>query len=80
MGAPVLRAGAGDVPVHLPADADTVPVAGWRWSITCRAFCTPTLADAVLWYHAGNLIMAGVLAAGWLTAALVLFRRCGWQS
>jgi hypothetical protein len=38
-----------------------------------------TLADAVFWYHVGNLIMAGVLSAGWLIAALVLFRRCGWQ-
>jgi hypothetical protein len=38
------------------------------------------MADAVFWYHGGNLIMSGVLAAGWLTAALILFRRCGWQS
>jgi hypothetical protein len=39
-----------------------------------------TLADAVVWYHAGNLIMSTVLAIAWLSAALVLFRRCGWQS
>jgi hypothetical protein len=38
-----------------------------------------TLADAVAWYHTGNLIMVALLAAGWLTTALVLFRRCGWQ-
>jgi len=38
-----------------------------------------TLADAVYWYHTGNVIAVTLIAAGWLTAALVLFRRCGWQ-
>jgi hypothetical protein len=38
-----------------------------------------TLADGIHWYHTGNLIMVTLIACGWLTAALVLFRRCGWQ-
>jgi hypothetical protein len=37
------------------------------------------LTDAVLWYHYGHLIGAGVLATVWAGVAVVLFRRCGWQ-
>ena len=45
----------------------------------CPRMVHAALTDAVLWYHYGHLLGAGVLAVGWTGAATLLFRRCGWQ-
>jgi hypothetical protein len=45
----------------------------------CPRMLHAALTDAVLWYHWGNLVAAGVLAAVWAVVATVFFRRWGWQ-
>jgi hypothetical protein len=37
------------------------------------------LADALLWLHWFHLAASALLAAGWCTLAIILFRRRGWQ-
>jgi len=45
----------------------------------CPRVLHAALANAVHWYHWGNLAGAFVLAAVWVVAATLLFRRWGWQ-
>jgi hypothetical protein len=45
----------------------------------CPRMLHAVLTDAVLWYHYGHLLGAGLLAAGWTAVATILFRRYGWQ-
>jgi hypothetical protein len=45
----------------------------------CPRMLNAALADAVLWQHWGHLLAAGVLGAAWCSAAIVLFRKRGWQ-
>lgn len=45
----------------------------------CPRMLHACLADAIVWYHWGNLAGAAVLAAVWAVLATVLFRRYGWQ-
>jgi hypothetical protein len=45
----------------------------------CPRLLHAALTNNVLWYHYGNLAVAAVLAVLWTGAAVVLFRRQGWQ-
>ncbi len=45
----------------------------------CPRMLHACLADAIVWYHWGQLVVTGVLAAIWAVLATVLFRRYGWQ-
>jgi hypothetical protein len=45
----------------------------------CPRVLHAALSNAVYWHHWGNFAGAYVLAVGWVGAAALLFRRCGWQ-
>jgi hypothetical protein len=45
----------------------------------CPRVLHAALANAVHWYHWGNLAGAFVLAGVWVAMATILFRRWGWQ-
>jgi hypothetical protein len=45
----------------------------------CPRMIHAVLSNQVHWYHWGHLAGAAVLAVGWATLAMTLFRRRGWQ-